>query len=146
MHDYMVTEIIPVSKDKHEKESKKVWKKHNEEIGEKFDKKSYYFEINADHKNAGYIQIDIGMGVAYLNDLIIKSEHRNNKLGHKAMEFFEIMARKHDCHKMRIKTCPERSPAAFHLYEKFGFIREATLKNDYFNKKWVILSKFIGKK
>ena len=33
---------------------------------------------------------------------------------------------------------------AHYLYKKFGFTEEAILKNDYFNKDWVILSKFIG--
>ena len=123
----------------------RIWRLFNKETGYFFKQKKYYFEISIDDKRIGYMEIDITDDVANMNELIIKSEDRGKKYGHACMEFFEKFAKEKKAHKMRLKTNSELNTAAYHLYKKHGFKVEATLKNDYFNKDWVIMSKFIKK-
>ncbi len=138
-------EIKKAGKRKTEIFLKRLWKEFGAETGYHLKKKNYYYFVFSGKKRIGVIYIMISQGVAYLRDLILKSESRNKKIGHKLMGFFDEFSKKHKCHKMRIKTCPEINKAAYHLYRKSGFGEEAILKNDYFNKDWVILSKFIVK-
>jgi len=123
----------------------RIWKLFNKKKGYFFKQKTYHFEISLEDKRIGYMKIEIIDNVAILDELIIKSEYRGKKYGHYAMEFFETFAKEHKCHKMRLKTNTELNTSAYHLYKKHGFKVEAVLKKDYFNKDWVILSKFIGK-
>jgi len=140
----MSVEIEQVDPREHEEFIKKLWFEYNSETGYHLNEDKKYYIILYNGKKAGYLHIKIVSTVAYLSEIILKSEYRGKKIGHELMEFFEIIAKEHKCHKMRIKTCPEIMETAHYLYKKFGFKEEATLKNDYFNKDWVILSKYIG--
>ena len=142
----MKLNIRQIKKSEWKDPSDKLWEKFEKELNAFLDKKKHYYAIEYDQKIIGYIQIDLVTTVAYLNDLIIKRKYRNKKIGHQVLEFFINFAKKHKCHKIRVKTCPERNPAAYHLYQKYGLIEECRLKNDYFNKDWVILSRFIDYK
>ncbi|MBN1503358.1 GNAT family N-acetyltransferase [Candidatus Woesearchaeota archaeon] len=138
----MKIRIKEVEKSLIEEFSKGLWREFADESGMLLDEESFCFVVHNKDEEIGYLHIKVTLGVAYLEDMILKSEFRNKKIGHQMMEFFENFAENKGCHKMRIKTCPETNQAAYHLYKKFGFKQEAILKNDYFNKDWVILSKY----
>ncbi len=142
----MKLEILEEKREKIENFIKNVWKDFSKESGDELTENDFYFSVTEKNKLIGYMHIKITCNVGYLKDMILKIEYRNKGIGHKMLEFFERFSKEHKCHKMRIKTCPERNPAAYHLYKKFGFKEEATLKNDYFNKDWVILSKYTNNK
>ena len=125
---------------------KEIWSEYNKERGYVIDEKKFYYVVTKNNENIGYLHIKITSTVAYLSEIILKSEYRGQKIGYKLMELFEKIAKENKCHKMRIKTCPEVMDSAYYLYKKFGFNEEAILKNDYWNKDWVILSKFIDNK
>jgi GNAT superfamily N-acetyltransferase len=134
--------IEQVAKQDIETGLREVWENFNKKTGEDFTKENYYFRIKHGGE-AGFLAISLAGGVAVLKDLILISEFRNKKLGHELMDFYIDFARKHKCHKMRIKTNTVRSPAAYHLYKKYKFTKETELKNDYLNKDWVILSRYL---
>ena len=123
--------------------NKKEWKKFYDNLGLEENFSEFFYRICSGEENIGGIKGWIYADVAVLDELIIKSEYRDRKIGHQVMEFFEKLARENKCRKMCIKTCPELMQNAFHLYMKHGFKVEAELKKDYFNKDWVILSKYI---
>ena len=126
--------------------NKEEWDIFHKEHNVKKTWKKRYYKITENNNIIGAVVIKLVSGVLYLDELIIKSEHRNKKIGHNVMEFVDKMAIKNKCHKMRVTTCPEIMPSALHLYKKYGFKQEGILKNDYFNKDWIILSKYINKK
>ena len=139
----MAVEIKPIDQMHYEKETPLLWQIYNQEVGVEFSKNTYFFSIFFDEEEIGFLRIDIRGGVAYLDEIIIKSEYRGQKIGYEAVEFFMNFAKDKFCHKMRIKTCPELSPAGYHIYLKLGFVEEARLKKDYFGHDWVILAKFL---
>jgi ribosomal protein S18 acetylase RimI-like enzyme len=139
----MITEFVNSKKEEVKSFADGLWNEFAMDTGNKLEENDFFFIAKKDSESIGYLNITITDKVANLNNLIIKKEYRNKGYGKEMMGFFMKFSKLMKCHKMRIKTCPERMPAAFHLYQKMGFIVEAVLKNDYFNKDWVILSKFI---
>jgi GNAT superfamily N-acetyltransferase len=142
----MSVEIKAIDQMHYEKETPLLWQIYNQEMGVVFSKNVYYFSIILENTEIGFLRIDVRGGVAYLDDIIIKSEYRGQKIGYEGVEFFMNFSKEKRCHKMRIKTCPELSPAAYHIYVKLGFVEEARLKKDYFGHDWVILAKFLDNK
>ena len=136
-----MVKIIPSKREDIKKLSKDLWDEFGKESEHELDVQDLAFVIEENNKNIGIFTIKIVSGVAILEEMVIKSEYRNKKTGYNVMEYFEKLAKEHNCHKLRIKTCPEVMPVAFHLYKKLRYIEEAVLKNDYFNKDWVILKK-----
>jgi len=136
-------EIKEVEKDDMFEIKQRWWKKFNDMTGYHISKSSHFFKISTGDEKIGYIEIDVVRTVANISELIIYEKYRGKGYGHRAMEFAEKFAKNKKCHKIRIKTCKEIMPIAYNLYLKHGFQVEAKLKNDYFNKDWVILSKYI---
>lgn len=120
-----------------------LWKEFGEESGMPDKEEILYFSIEDEKrgKRLGFMKVKIRLGIASLDELILEKGSRNRGIGAKALSFFEGIAEKEACHKLRVKTCPELMPAAYYLYKKHGYREEAWLRNDYFNKDWVILSK-----
>ncbi len=143
----MDIEFVKGNKRETDKFSKVEWKKfYKEQGGIKEKYKEYRYKIL---HNEELIDIIIGWtysGVAYLDNMVLKSEYRNKKIGHKILQFWENIAKKQKCHKLSVKTCPGLMPNALYLYKKHGYRVEANINNDYHNKDWVILSKFIDDK
>ena len=102
--------------------------------------------IKVGDKNAGYTSFKKFGKMIHITEIIIKSEFRNNKIGHKVLKFIENFAIENKCHKIRLSTSKEYMPSAYYLYKKHGFNEETILHNDYWNSDWIILSKFLDYK
>ena len=139
----MDLEIIESRAEEVKKLSKELWSDYYYNLKINTIRENKYYKIELDGKEIGIIILKLRSGVLYIKDIILKNESRGNKIGHKTMEFCLDLAQKENCHKMRVKTCPEIMPTAYYLYKKHGFTEETILKNDYFNKDWVILSKYL---
>jgi ribosomal protein S18 acetylase RimI-like enzyme len=138
----MITEFANSKKEDVKKFADDLWKEYAEEIKFRLNENEFFFLAKENNVKIGYLQIKIISNVSYLENMIVDKQFRNKGYGKEMMGFFIKFSKLMKCHKMRIKTCPELMPAAYHLYQKFGFTSEAVLKNDYFNKDWVILSRF----
>lgn len=138
-----MVKITKIKTDKIQKYETKIWKKFWNKKGYKDPFKSQYYEVKEKNKRIGYFNVIYDCYVAYISSIILSEDSRGKGFGHKIMEFIEKEAIKRKCHKMRLETQKDLLPDAYHLYTKFGFIEEGILKNDYHNKDWVVLSKFI---
>jgi len=116
------------------------WKNHGKKMG--YQKLKYLIKEN--DREMGYIHMIITGGIMKVEDIIIAEKHRGNNGGNEIMKFIEVLAKRNKCHKIRLETSPDFMPEAFHLYQKYGFKREAKLKEDMHNKDWVIMSKSIN--
>jgi ribosomal protein S18 acetylase RimI-like enzyme len=132
--------------EKIERFTDRIWNKFFRSKGLRTDSKLIIYEICSGKVKIGYFEILLLGRVFYVRELIIDEKHRGKGFGKEILSKIESMAKRHDCHKIRLETSKELMPEAYALYKKFGFSEETTLKNDYFNKDWVILSKFIVNK
>ena len=125
------------------KYEKHIWKKFWLKKGLKTVFKEVKYKITEENKQIGYVSVMLDAGVLYVKEIIIEEEYRGSKKGHNIMDFLDNLAKENNCHKIRLETSPEFMPNAYHLYQKYGFREETRLKNDWFNKDWKIMSKFI---
>ena len=135
-------EIIQTKEDMAEYE-KEIWNKFWSKKGLKPNYKEVKYKITENSKHIGYISVIFHAAVLYVKEIILEEEYRGGKRGHNIMEFIINQAKDHKCHKIRLETSPEFMPNAFHLYKKYGFSEETRLKNDWFNKEWIIMSKYL---
>lgn len=122
----------------------KVWGDFFKSKGLKQEDDLLVYLIYLGDKKIGYAEIYLLGKVAYLREFIILGRFRGKGIGQAALSEIEAIAIKKGCRKIRLETSKELMPEAFRLYKKSGFSIEAKLRNDYFNKDWVILSKYLG--
>ena len=113
------------------------WKTH----GKKRSYQKLKYIIEEKSKDVGYIHLIISGGLMKVEDIIIEEQHRRKNIGNKIMGFIDRLAKKKKCHKIRLETSPDFMPRAFHLYKKYGFKKEASLRKDMHNRNWIIMSK-----
>ena len=124
----------------------KMWKDYWREKGLERNHKDVNLKIVDNGKIIGVVSSIIEGGVLHVDNIIITERYRGKKIGHKIMEYLDNVAIKNKCHKIRLETSKEFMQNAYHLYKKYSFKEETIIKNDWFNKEWIILSKFIDVK
>ena len=141
-----MVDISKIDKQKIEKYEEEIWEDFWKKKGYNAPYKSQYYEVSEKNIRLGYFNVIFDCGVAHIANIILEEKARGKGAGHKIIQFIIDEAKNKKCHKIRLETQKNILPNAYHLYTKFGFKEEFTLKNDYLREDWVTLSLYLDEK
>lgn len=103
--------------------------------------KKFRFKAVENGKILGVISGKYESGAIYISTIMISEKSRGKGIGEGLMKKVEEWGKKMKAHKIWLNTGIDWEARKF--YEKLGYKVEGKLKNHYFNKDFVIYSKFI---
>lgn len=102
----------------------------------------YTFGLFEGNRPLGYTYFEINGGVGRLSEFLVKGRSRNEGRGKALMEHFRRFCKGRGCHKLVLETSEEHTEAIA-FYERYGFTREATHRNDKNGFTWYTYSMFL---
>lgn len=90
---------------------------------------------------AGYIDITIRLGVAYISSLLVGEKYRGTGIGKQLLLEAETKAKSLGAHKIWLETSERWSAKAF--YEKLGYTIRTILPNDAGKQTCVLMDKML---
>lgn len=90
---------------------------------------------------AGYITIDIKLGIAYINSLLIGKNYRRKGIGKQLVAKAEAKARSLGAHKIWLET--GRGWDAKQFYEALGYMVRTILPDDAGHQDFVLMDKML---
>lgn len=112
-------------------------------VNQKFNlppKDTFFYAIYSKEELIGYTKLDIRGGVLEIRHILIKENLTGKGVGSKMMTYLEDLARKNNCRKIVLKV-PEVYKKSISFYEKYGYKKDATLRNYYYDCDWYYMSK-----
>lgn len=124
--------------------SEKEWEKADKEhfgIYNDWTKKKLRLVAKDKKEILGILVLKTQAGTAYISTLIVSQEHRREGVGKSLMNKAEEIAKEESCHKIYLET--GRGWKAQSFYESLGYKITGDLKKHYWNKDFIILTKWI---
>jgi len=104
-------------------------------------KKLFLIEGLEKDKMVGALRMEIEVGVAYVNAIIVSKNKRGKGIGMALMEKAEEIARKNGAHKIHLITGKTWGTVVF--YKRLGYKVAAQLPNHHFHVDFVDMTKFL---
>ena len=123
---------------------KREWAKADtEHYSQPLEWKTLSFLITAinDTQTIGTLRLDIREGVAYIDAVIVSSEHRGQGIGKELMQEAEHVARENQAHKLYLQT--GKNWGTLDFYQELGYKVTSELPNHYHHVDFVELTKFL---
>ncbi len=104
-----------------------------------FRKESFTLIAREGEAIVGFVFMAIDTGVGIIDSLLVDYEKHRSGIGASLLAAAEELARKNDCHIMKLETGIDWAARAF--YEKHGYVLRAELKGYYGGRDFVLLDK-----
>lgn len=90
---------------------------------------------------AGFIRINVRMGIAYMESLLVGEKFRNQGIGQKLITEAEAKSKEMGAHKIWLETGSTWGTKEF--YEKLGYRVRTTLPNDVGHQECLLMDKML---
>lgn len=97
--------------------------------------------VKDEEKIAGYIDVTVCLGVAYVKSLLIGKEYRGKGIGKELMDATEEKVKNLGAHKIWLETGSNWQAKTF--YEKLGYSVRTVLPNDVNGQEAVLMDKML---